>query len=293
MQKLDRCPACDGGEIKEAIAADAAAWERYIAYSAAKYAGLLDNWLTREELCIDHCMACGHHWYRYQPDQEQLGAMYANGCPLKNVNVGISRNPTDTMREQMQKLLQMTRNRYRPSLLDYGSGFGRWSRAAAVVGFDVTAYEPVVERGAEDAEIEFALVNDRASLAGKRYDAVNLEQVLEHVPDPYRLLSDLHSFCTQNTIIRITVPNILRCPEGDRLWAEWPFDGSRAHTMAPFEHLHGFTPKSLRALVRRARFTPMPLWNMAGQYPLAVLRRFGGAMFPSLDQTFLVITPMR
>ena len=54
--------------------------------------------------------------------------------------------------------------------------------------------------------------------------------------------------------MRITVSNILRCIEGEKIWEEWPFDGTRAHTMAPFEHLHGFVPCSLSNLIERAGY---------------------------------------
>lgn len=291
MRGVDRCPACGSGQINEVVVADPAAWKRYLAYSEAKYGGLLDGWMDPQELCVDSCVQCGHHWYRNQPDLAMLAAMYAGGRRLKNGGAEISRNPTDAMRDQMRRLFRLVGIRARPSLLDYGSGFGRWSRAAASVGFDVTAYEPTVERGVEDGDIGFSLVHDRAALAGTRYDAVNLEQVLEHIPEPHGLLSELRELCTRDTIVRITVPNILRCPEGRNLWKEWPYNGVRAHTMAPFEHLHGFTPRSLRMLVRRAGFVPVPLWKMARIYPLTVVRRIGGMLFPRLDQTFLILMP--
>ena len=74
------------------------------------------------------------------------------------------------------------------------------------------------------------------------------EQVLEHVPNPAEVLRALRECCTPETVVRIAVPNILRAWEGRGFWKVWPFDGQRPHTLAPFEHLHGFS---------RNRWTPL------------------------------------
>lgn len=290
IRKIEKCPACDSALIEEQVIADSAAWERYLAYSAIKYNGLLDEWFEQKCICIDRCAQCGHRWYRYQPDQEMLSIMYASGRRLINDHKEVSRIPTDSMRDEMRKLFELFETKPRPTLLDYGSGFGRWSRAAVSVGFGVTAYEPAVERGAEDGSAGFTVVHDHAELEGLHFDAVNLEQVLEHVPDPYQLLSDLRELCSHDTIVRITVPNILRCPEGRDLWKVWPYDGHRVHTMAPFEHLHGFTPYSLDRLLLRAGFKSLVFSRMLRHYRKMILRSIVGQVSPSLKSTSRLVS---
>ena len=49
------------------------------------------------------------------------------------------------MVKEMQKLKLLV-GKDKPTLLDYGSGFGRWARAAVEAGFEVIAFEPSNKR---------------------------------------------------------------------------------------------------------------------------------------------------
>ncbi len=291
MRRVEGCPACGQADVRIAAAASADVLARFRAFSKIKYGGLLDNWLHDIELVILGCRACGHHWYRDQPDPEQLDAMYAAGRPLRGGTAAPSSEPSPEMAHEMHRLrgLLPVDN---ASLLDYGSGFGRWARAAAQAGFAVTAFEPCQARGREDG-VPFTLVQDIAALHSQTFDVVNLEQVLEHVPDPFALLQDIRGYCYAGSLVRIAVPNILRCDEGEAIWREWPFDGCRAHVLAPFEHLHGFTPRSLRQVVARAGFVPVAAFRTLLRYPVASVRWRLGRWMPKLDQTFLIVRPLR
>lgn len=269
MRRVERCPACDGAQTRVAVRADASAMARYLAYSARKYGGLLDDWVNAEPLTILRCEVCGHHWYRDQPTAAQLSAMYAAGRRLRGV-ASPSREPTNTMLDEMHRLYQLVGGGT-PSLLDYGSGFGRWARAAVLAGFRVYAYEPSAERGGE-IKAPFTLVHDLDALQGMAFDVIQMEQVLEHVPDPVMVLRGVREFCHARSLLRVTVPNIQRSDEGRNVWREWPFNGDRAHVMAPFEHLHGFTQKSLMQVLKRANFELMESSGLMRYYPLLLLR---------------------
>ena len=187
-------------------------------------------------------------------------------------------------------LISATSKFKEPLLLDYGSGRGRWARAALSEGFRVVAYEPSVERGGEVAP-PFHLVHSEADLAGMHFDVIHLEQVLEHVPDPLETLMRLKVYCGSQTLIRITVPNILRDSSGHHVWESWPFDGKTPHVLAPFEHLHGFTPTSLQKLCTRAGYRSIPAYRIARTHPLNLLRRWVGMAWPSLGTTAQYLLP--
>jgi hypothetical protein len=291
MRRVEGCPACGQADVRIAAAASADVLARFRAFSKIKYGGLLDNWLHDIELVILGCLACGHHWYRDQPEPVQLDAMYAAGRPLRGSTAAPAREPSPEMIHEMHRLrgLLLEDN---ASLLDYGSGFGRWARAAVQAGFAVSAFEPSQARASEHG-VPFTLVHDIAALHGQTFDVVNLEQVLEHVSEPFALLQGLRSYCHAGSLVRIAVPNILRCDEGGAIWREWPFDGRIMHVMAPFEHLHGFTPRSLRQVVARAGFVPVAALRTLLRYPAATVRWKLGRWMPRLDQTFLIVRPLR
>ena len=192
----------------------------------------------------------------------KLGTMGEYGTP----NIDIEEGWIDIN----HKLVRLVGKRS-PRLLDFGSGFGRWARAAARAGFQVHAYEPSTARGAESVD-EFTLVHDLAEIDGMKFDAINLEQVLEHVPAPLDTLHQIRAYMEPNSILRIRVPNITRSLEGPEIWRVWPYDGTHVHVMAPFEHLHGFTPESFIALSRRADLRVISGLRFAFTHPKAWFR---------------------
>jgi SAM-dependent methyltransferase len=181
----------------------------------------------------------------------------------------------------------------RPMLLDYGSGYGQWARAAVAAGFDVVAFEPSRSRGA-DVKAQaagFAVVHNLNDIGLRQFDAINLEQVLEHISAASEALSELLTWTTPRTVLRVATPNLLRCPEGDKLYETWPYDGTRAHTLAPFEHVNGFTPMSLVRTAERGGWVGAPLSAVARVDPAHVLRRLAGWVDPRMDQTLLYAVP--
>ncbi len=288
MIPITACPICETRLTTQVANLNGAAKARYHDLSTRKYGGLIDTWAEGFDLGVLRCEACGHHVLSHQPEQDALFVMYAAGRPL-NDNAPPSRAPTPFMHKEMRRFRKLMPQAESPSLLDYGSGFGRWARAAVAEGFAVTAYEPSAPRGQEDGPRDFELVHDLAALKDRRFAAINLEQVLEHVPDPVKTLTGLLPYCTPGAILRITTPNILRTPEGNALWAEWPFNGTRAHTMSPFEHLHGFTPASLALAASQAGFAPVATTQLGRTYPMLQLRRFMARFCSSMGQTLLLV----
>lgn len=292
MREVSDCPACGAASGDEVASLDDVRRARFLRFSELKYGGLLAEWIDSVPPVVLRCAACGHCWYRHQPEPEQLGRMYAAGRPLV-AGAKPTREPGPSMRKEMRRLRRMVNSaREGMTLLDYGSGLGRWARAATLEGFRVTAFEPSMERGSE-ADTPFELVHAVDALGHRRFDAIQFEQVLEHVPDPLETLVRLREHCSERTVVRITVPNLLRDPDGSRVWATWPFDGHTPHVLAPFEHLHAFTPASLEALTRRAGYRPIALGRRLRHHPVLTVRRWLSAVVPSWGSTaqYLELAP--
>ena len=288
MRTVSDCPACCASNPTNVAQLDGRSRQAFLEYDQLKYGGLLSGWIDIVPPEILACRACGHAWYRNQPDPEQLAIMYASGRPLLKLPHPQSNTPTSAMQEEMRRLRHLVGIEGRqPSLLDFGSGRGRWARAAVLEGFKVVAYEPSVSRGNEN-DPPFKLVHSEDELNGSRFDVINLEQVLEHVPDPNKILLNIRSYCSDATIVRITVPNILWCEEGKDIWRLWPFDGQRTHVMAPFEHLHGFTPSSLVNLIKRSGYEHLPLKKTWRNYTIVSLRNLVGKLYPNVAQTIVL-----
>lgn len=293
------CPACGSADTRVAQTDNANVHQRFLAFSRSTYEGVMDDWLSDLSLTVLSCVYCGHFWYRDRPSWQQLTAMY-DATARRHDKKGVALEPTGRMKTQMQRLMRLLAKIQAPgteakTLLDYGSGFGRWARAGVDVGFAVTAYEPSASRGGENNSqaqtLPFTLVSTLAQLDGQKFDAINLEQVLEHIDEPYEALSALHRYCHSETVVRITVPNLKRAYEGKTIWSDWPYDGERAHTLAPFEHLQGFVPQSLRAIVRRAGFQHVSVQDMAVADPALAIRWILKSIIPNIDTTHVFVMP--
>lgn len=289
MRTVSRCPCCDANHVRVVASLNAHNRERFDQFDRRRYGGLLGSWLEEVEPVVVRCDRCGHCWYRHQPEPSQLAEMYASAIPLGR-SKPVAAAPSGAMVGRMRRFARLvgTVGR-RPRLLDFGSGTGRWSLAAAQAGFDVVAFEPNADRVAiDDPSIE--QIFRWEDLEGRSFEAIQIEQVLEHVPDPHQVLRELRSLCRPGALIRISVPNVARDPDAGRLWETWPFNGQAPHVMAPYEHLHGYCARSLDALIARACLAPLPLHTELTTRPLDLLRRLLGPLLPPFSSTERFVT---
>jgi hypothetical protein len=284
---IDECPACAQGRGTVVAQLDTASRERFLAFSAVKFGGLLDDWLESVPPVVMHCPRCDHHWYRHQPSPERLALMYASGRRLGN-GPPPSVQPSGDMRREMQRLHRLCGGLPGLRLLDFGAGSGRWSRAACDAGFEVAAFEPSASRS-DSGHDRYELVHELGQLTGRRFDTIQLEQVLEHVPSPFDTLTLLRSLCRPGTVLRITVPNLWREAKAGPIWSRWPWDGESVHVLAPFEHLHGFSARSLDALLARSGYRSTTTVSAWRHYPANEVRRLIGAFWPAVSTTLRVV----
>ena len=285
--KVNQCLACGSICFDPVYSPDQEGYKHFETLSNRKYRGVMHGWIHKLDLVVMQCRSCSHYWHHTIPDQNSLFTMYNSAVPLREKR--ICKDPDLAIVKKMGSLFKLvSQKKYQPSLLDYGSGFGRWARAAETIGFNVVAYEPSIERGVGSVDgYKFRLINSLNSLENQQFDLINLEQVLEHTVNPLEILLELRDFCHDETIIRITVPNLNRV--GKDVWKKFPFDGEKMHIMSPYEHLQGFTPKSLVALTRCAGMTPVFSRDVFINYPLYYVRNISSSFISYVGQTMALV----
>lgn len=127
-------------------------------------------------------------------------------------------------------------------------------------------------------------MTDLNELATEQFDVINLDQVLEHTQQPLDALCALKRLCSDRTLVRITVPDVLRHRGKADMWEGFPFSG-RMHIMSPYEHLQGFNPVSLRLLLAQAGLKEVRGWSIVLGWPLDQLRRLAGTIVPAARRT--------
>ena len=265
---VDACPCCGEQETDWPLQRNEGGVESFRLLSRVKYGGCMDGWEQSLSLVMAQCRCCGHIWHHTRPDQNSLFEMYAQGKRLKGG--AASTTPSARMLASLRGLFRYSASiNKNKTLLDFGSGAGRWSVAAHQAGFCVTAYEPASSRQGRVGDIE--VVDTLAVIKGRCFDVINLEQVLEHVPDPASELRVLKRFCHSGTVLRISVPDVERL--GDRLRQGFPFDGKAMHILSPYEHLHGFRRSSLMELLRTVGLEKCADWRLCFCLPRYALER--------------------
>ncbi len=150
-----------------------------------------------------------------------------------------------------------------PSILDVGSGRGDFVVAAKqegvtnVVGLELSQAMIDYARSQHRVELKRATLEDYAATARQKFDAVVLNAIIEHVYNPDAFVASAASLLVPGGVLHIDTPrdpnlltwigNASNRARGQRvvfnLSPTWP----------PY-HLFGFTPASLRALLKKHGF---------------------------------------
>lgn len=158
-------------------------------------------------------------------------------------------------------------------VLDIGSGPGHFLQCGKELGWDVIGLEPSRKATAYARKLGITVVNSLFSESALKpygpFDVVYLYLVLEHIPHPIPFLQEVRKVLKQGGILCIISPNdynplqrILRDHLGYDPW--W---------LAPPQHINYFTFDSMKALLKRLRFTilemtatfPMEFFLLAGE----------------------------
>jgi len=152
------------------------------------------------------------------------------------------------------------------SVLDFGMGWGLWCRMAKAFGFEVWGVDIATDRIAFVRQYGVRGVGGLDDLDDARtFDFINLDQVLEHVPDPKALLERLVSRLRAGGGMRIGVPNV-RPLERQLSRGTWV---PRKSAVQPLEHVNCFSASTLHRLARDCGLHR--LWGPP-------TRAFGGSM---------------
>jgi SAM-dependent methyltransferase len=150
------------------------------------------------------------------------------------------------------------------TLLDVGAHTGRFLHLARRAGWGAEGAElnPVTAEFAArktGAPVHSCRAEDLAA-RGRRFGAVTLNDVLEHIPRPALLVAGLRGLLEPGGVLAIKVPHgpMQRLKEGfrrDVLRGDWRRD--RIGVMVRYSHVNHFTVGSLRLCLEGAGFRPV------------------------------------
>ena len=155
------------------------------------------------------------------------------------------------------------------TFLDIGSGSGEVLYTAIKSGFDAKGIEPNIGYADYSKKyLDLPVSNktyDNAELKEKSFDVVNLQDVLEHLPDPLFCLSFINKILKEDGILSISVPNI-------------DFFGHSPLTQFHYAHIYNFNSATLKAILFKAGFEILDLNNHPTTFVAKKVRDLNAAM---------------
>ena len=211
------------------------------ACTSQKFARLLGT--TDGSLRLNRCLSCGFVYLAsWQQSLERFGELYEYYGGLSEEDVRLRHSPQNQARQrELLKALALYSRRRR--LLDVGCGEGQLLQTAQEEGW--------TSIGIDLSEAAIRLCRERGlsvsrrdlfdpSLDDKRFDAVVMSELIEHVPAPGRFFSRAEELLDEGGILYVTTPNFGSLARR-MLGADW----SVIHP----EHIGYFERSTLKATV--------------------------------------------
>lgn len=210
-----------------------------------------DNTVSQQYFYIYHCSNCQVRFTQNAPSEASMGDYYKSEDYISHTDTakGLVNRLYRTVRNysinQKKKLISKATGLKKGTLLDVGSGTGYFAAAMSGNGWTVTALEP--DDGArrvamEQHSLSELPVTELFNLLEKKFDAITLWHVLEHVHDLKRYISTFKNLLSENGKLFIAVPNYLShdAQKYGEYWAA--YDVPR--------HLYHFTPHTMKTLMK-------------------------------------------
>jgi SAM-dependent methyltransferase len=264
------CPACGSSGFESLFARPygeprlrAALTDFYAQVGGLDYSVLLDA-----EYALARCDDCGLIYQVNIPNDVLLSRLYEEWISPALAFARFHRDlPPDRCFELAHevKIVASLTGPAAPRLaLDYGCGWGEWSRMTQAFGYEAWGTELSLSRRVHAEKSGIHVVPD-AGLPDGSFGLINIDQVLEHVPSPRDTLGLLTAKLHPGGVLRVGVPNGLRVRRALRSFdreLKKPRLG-RLNPVAPLEHLNCFTARPLLRLagacgLRRVR----PTWKV-------------------------------
>lgn len=213
-----------------------------------------DYTVSQENFNIVSCKSCGFKFTNPRPENSVIGDYYKaeEYVSHSNTTKGVVNKLYHSVRNYTlkQKLKLISSYVSRGTMLDYGCGTGMFLNVCKNDGWETYGLEP--DDNARKMSIEKGLdvfsnkvkVSDR--IADKKFNAITLWHVLEHVTDMEATLSFFKSKLNDDGVLIIAVPNHVSYDAQyyKEFWAA--YDVPR--------HLHHFDINSMTSLVEKAGF---------------------------------------
>ncbi len=220
------------------------------------------------------CAACALKALHPKPTDQELSQIY-DAYPARGDRVTVEKQRRPIYETKLARLAALTPGK---RLLDIGAGLGTFVHTARSQGFVADGLEYLGEHCDLAAQIWNVdlipgMIETHEFPAGTEFDIIHMHHVLEHFRQPSLALRRSHELLSDGGILLLEVPN-----QFGELTQELKALFGRYVTLPPdkrLHHMYFFTPRSVRAYLRRFGFEILEL-NMfrPRRRPLSAVETF-------------------
>lgn len=285
---MRKCPVCNSLDTYLVKELSGEAIKSFSEYSKKYYDGFLESILDNVQTSLCRCNKCRHFFYSELPSETKIKEMYEIHANRYNE---FSFKHSAAQQKYKNNILQSIKKivPHAKTLLDYGAGNCLWSHIAADY-FKVTAYDEHIFR--TNKSTKYSLVSNFADIKDKKFDVIFCNQVFEHLIDPDDAMKKIFEMCHSETLVYIAVPNTQRANYKNFVDG-WPYDGNVSHLMAPFQHLQGYSQKSLRTLSENNNFKKLDSNKYLNFSLIEFIRSKFGEYFDLISTTTILLKKNR
>ncbi|TMI95567.1 MAG: class I SAM-dependent methyltransferase [Bacteroidetes bacterium] len=223
-----------------------------------------DNTVSQEYFEIDHCRNCQVRFTQNPPSEATIASYYKSEDYISHTDTSkglinrLYRFVRNFSLNQKKKLVEKEIGLKKGNLLDVGSGTGHFASAMKKAGWRVTGLEP--DEGAravasKEHSIELLPSSELFNLPEKKFNAITLWHVLEHVHDVKNYIQTFKKLLVDTGRLFIAVPNYTSY-DAEKYKAYWAaYDVPR--------HLYHFTPQTMQWLMKECGLKIVdvkPMW---------------------------------
>lgn len=247
----EHCPGCASNDFSTLYQLDYSD-QRLKAFIESFYRKRVDYRLLEDQVYeISQCSRCGLLFQRYVLNDAGQAALYGdwvdNPKSLKKKRHAKSKlyRQYAGQLETISRLL--TRSPGQVDILEFGMGWGYWSRMAKAFGYRVRGLELSPERVEHARELGIEVIHQLPA-PGPAFDFIYANQVFEHLEAPLQTLTELTQRLKPGGIVYIRVPDARGIEQalGKKGWQE------TMDAIHPLEHINAFTRRSLCAMAAGA-----------------------------------------
>lgn len=202
--------------------------------------------ITTEKWSVISCCTCTNAWTSPQPDTIEYNKKDFHS---EERTLNLEDLPPQWRKAINMQIRLLTKNlKSGAKILEIGCGQGIFLNELKKLDFDVTGVEPSETAAQKARERGLNVLTGyfpHPALVAKKFDAIIMIQVLEHIPEPKKILGEIKKIASGGILMLVQtnyrglIPKIYK-----KYWYAW----------VPENHYWHFTPKGLQLYLKKFRF---------------------------------------